>query len=73
VPSRDDHHGANWSISRIRQPNDQYEQAQVANSGKNQPCSSIGPAPGGAKTKQGPQQDPQIEPGGMDLRPSFSV
>ena len=66
MPSRNDHHDTIWSISRIRQLKDQYEQAQVADSGKKQPCSSIGPAPGGAKTNQGPQQNPQIEPRNMN-------
>ena len=54
VPSQNDHHGTIRSISHIRQPNDQYKQAQVANSGNKQCCRGIGPAPGAAKTKQGP-------------------
>ena len=52
MPSRNDHHGTIRSISRIRQPNDQYEQVQVADSGKKQCRRGIGPAPGAAKTKQ---------------------
>ena len=52
VPSRNDYHDTIWSISHIRQPNDQYEQALVADSGKKQCCRGIGPALGGAKTKQ---------------------
>ena len=66
MPSRNDNQGTIRSISHIRQPNDQYEQSQVADSGKKQCRRGIGPAPGAAKTKQGPQQDPQIEPGNMN-------
>ncbi len=75
VPFQTGNHGTIWNISRIRQPNGQYEQIHLTNSDKNQPGSSIGPAPGGAKTKQRPQQDPQIEPGDMDTLafPIFST
>ena len=56
VPADADNDGIIRLFGGIRQPNSQYEQVHLPNSGKNQPCTGIDQALGRGEAEQCTQQ-----------------